>query len=80
MADSTRLEDLVMMEDRHDQEPPGWLPRTPADARFVPGPVRPIAAREDHPSLTIGLEVLGLTNKEMTMSQTELYEDLVLGS
>jgi putative NAD(P)-binding protein len=40
--------------DRHDQEPPGRLPRIPADTTFVSGVVRQIADRAHHPGLMIG--------------------------
>ena len=40
--------------DRHDEEPPGRLPRLSADTGFVPGRVCPIAARADHPGVRLG--------------------------
>ena len=39
--------------DRHDKEPRGRLPRIPANTWFIPGLVRQVAGRADHPSLMI---------------------------
>src|SRR5262249_4811890 len=39
--------------DRHDQAPPGRVPRIPADARLVPALVRQTAEKADHPRMML---------------------------